>query len=65
MAIATFVNLNFGKSLVTIFVGVLIAASIMTVVTLTGVDLLYIVVGVIVAGVLMGLFVFFGSSKKK
>ena len=63
--IAYLFDLKFGKSLITIFIGVLSAASIMTVVTLTGVDLLYIILGVIVAGIIMGLFVFFGSSKKK
>jgi len=63
--IAYLFNLKFGKSLITIFIGVLAAAGIMTVVTLTGIDLLYIAAGVIIAGVIMGLFVFFGSSKKK
>ena len=63
--IAYLFNLKFGKSLITIFIGVLSAVSIMTVVTLTGVDLLYIVLGVLVAGVVMALFVFLGSAKKK
>jgi uncharacterized membrane protein len=63
--IAYLFNLKFGKSLITIFIGVISAASIMTIVTLTGVDLLYIVLGVIIAGIVMALFVFLGSSKKK
>jgi uncharacterized membrane protein len=63
--IAYLFNLKFGKSLIAIFIGVISAAGIMTVVTLTGIDLLYIVAGVIIAGVIMGLFIFFGSSKKK
>jgi len=63
--IAYLFNLKFGKSLIAIFIGVISAAGIMTIVTLTGIDLLYIVAGVIIAGIIMGLFIFFGSSKKK
>ncbi|HJX50883.1 MAG TPA: small multi-drug export protein, partial [Candidatus Nanoarchaeia archaeon] len=63
--IAYLFNLKFGRSLIAIFIGVISAAGIMTLVTLIGIDLLYIVAGVIIAGVVMGLFIFFGSSKKK
>jgi uncharacterized membrane protein len=63
--IAYLFNLKFGKSLIAIFIGVISAAGIMTIVTLTGIDLLYIIVGVIIAGVIMGLFIFVGSTKKK
>jgi len=63
--IAYLFNLNFTRSLITIFIGVLTAASVMTLVTLTGISLVYIVLGIIIAGVAMALFVFFGSSRKK
>ena len=60
--IAYLFDLDFKKSLFTIFIGVLIAASIMTLITLTGVNLLFVLIGIIIAGIIMGLFVFFGSS---
>jgi uncharacterized membrane protein len=63
--IAYLFNLKFGKSLITIFFGVISASGIMTIVTLTGIDLLYIVLGVIIIGFIMGLFIFYGSYKKK
>jgi uncharacterized membrane protein len=63
--IAYLFNLKFGKSLITIFFGVIFASGIMTIVTLTGIDLLYIVLGVIIIGFIMGLFIFYGSYKKK
>ena len=63
--IAYLFNLKFGRSLFTIFIGVIFAAGIMTVVTLTGIDLLYIIIGVLITGFVMGLYIFFGSSKKK
>src|SRR4030042_4785476 len=53
--IAYLFNLKFGRSLIAIFIGVISAAGIMTLVTLIGIDLLYIVAGVIIAGVVMGL----------
>ncbi len=63
--IAYLFNLKFSKSLVAIFIGVISAAGIMTIVTLTGIDLLYIIVGIIIIGVIMSLFIFFGSSEEK
>ena len=63
--IAYLFDLEFKRSLITIFLGVLIAASIMTLITLTGIDLLYVIIGIIIAGIIMGLFVFFGSSVNK
>lgn len=60
--IAYLFDLKFTKSLITIFIGVLISASIMTLITLTGIDLFYVVMGVIIAGVIMGLIVYFGST---
>jgi len=63
--IAYLFDLEFKRSLFTIFIGVLIAASIMTVITLTGINLAYLVFGIIFAGVIMGLFVFFGPSNKR
>jgi len=61
--IAYLFDLEFKRSLFTIFIGVLIAASIMTLITLTGIDLVYVVAGIVIAGVVMGLLVFFGSKK--
>lgn len=63
--IAYLFNLKFGKSLFIIFIGVISAAGIMTIVTLTGLDLLYIITGVVIIGFIMGLFIFFGSYNKK
>ena len=60
--IAYLFDLKFTKSLITIFIGVLISASVMSLITLTGIDLSYVVMGVIIAGVLMGLIVYFGSA---
>jgi len=61
--IAYLFDLEFKRSLFTIFIGVMIAASIMTLITLTGIGLVYLVLGIIIAGVVMGLLVFFGSKK--
>ena len=63
--IAYLFDLEFKRSLFTIFIGVLIAASIMTIITLTGINLVYVILGIIVSGIIMGLIVFFGSSNKK
>ncbi len=60
--IAYLFDLKFSKSLITIFIGVLISAGIMTLITLTGIDLLYVVAGVIIAGIIMGLIVFLGTK---
>jgi len=61
--IAYLFNLKFTKSLITIFIGVLMAASIMTVIKLTGVDILVILIGVIIAGIIMAVIVIGGMSK--
>jgi uncharacterized membrane protein len=62
--IAYLFNLKFAKSLITIFVGVLIATSIMTIVTLTGINLSYIVAGIVIAAVAMGLIIFISNPSK-
>jgi uncharacterized membrane protein len=62
--IAYLFNLKFAKSLITIFVGVLIATSIMTLVTLTGINLSYIVAGIVIAAVAMGLIIFISNPSK-
>lgn len=51
--IAYLFGLNFSKSFVTIFIGVVIASSIMTVITLSGIDIVIIILGVIVTGIVM------------
>jgi len=63
--IAYLFDLKFFKSLITIFIGVLISTSIMTVVALTNINLSYIVAGIIIAGVAMGLILFFGGTSIK
>jgi len=62
--IAYLFNLKFGRSLITIFVGVLIAAGIMTVVSLTGINPSYIVAGIFIAAVTMGLIIFISNPSK-
>ena len=62
--IAYLFDLEFKKSLLTIFIGVLSAASIMTIITLTGFNLVYVAVGIIIIGVIMALIMVFGTSKK-
>ncbi len=61
--VAYLFDLSFVKSLVTIFVGVVSAVVIMTVITLTGVDILFIVIGVVIAGVIMGVMVVAGMFR--
>jgi uncharacterized membrane protein len=61
--IAYLFNLKFSRSLITIFLGVLMAASIMTLITLTGIDILIIFIGVIIAGIIMAIIVLAGMSK--
>ena len=61
--IAYLFNLKFGRSLITIFLGILAAASIMTIVTLTGISWVYLVLGIVIAGVIMTLIVALGSKK--
>jgi uncharacterized membrane protein len=61
--IAYLFGLKFTKSLITIFIGVLMAASIMTVIKLIGIDILVILIGVIIAGIIMAIIVVAGMSK--
>ncbi|MFH1102025.1 MAG: small multi-drug export protein [Methanobacteriota archaeon] len=61
--IAYLFDLRFFKSLLSIFLGVLIAASIMTVITLLGIDLFYIYLGVILIAILMTIFMIIGVLK--
>lgn len=63
--IAYLFNLKFSKSLLTIFIGVLIATSIMTIIKLTGLDILVIFIGVIIAGFIMAIIVLASMSKEK
>lgn len=65
--IAYVFNLKFLKSLITIFIGVIIAASIMTLVTLSGLDIILIFAGVIIAGIIMTIVFIIGmyNTKKK
>jgi uncharacterized membrane protein len=61
--IAYLFNLKFSRSLITIFIGVLMAASIMTIITLTGINILFIFIGVTIAGIIMAIIIFIGVSK--
>jgi uncharacterized membrane protein len=63
--IAYLFDLKIGRSLLTIFVGVLIAAGIMIVVTLTGVNLIYIILGIVAAAVVMGVIFYMTPSDEK
>ena len=63
--IAYLFDLKFSKSLITIFIGVLIAAGIMTFITLTGLDLLIIFIGVIIAGIIMTIVTLIGVRNLK
>jgi uncharacterized membrane protein len=58
-------DLKFTKSLITIFIGILIATGIMAFVAITEINTLFIIAGLITVGFIMGLIVFLGSSKKK
>ena len=62
--IAYLFDLKFGRSLVTIFIGVIRAAAVMTIITLLGVDLVYIFMGVIVAGVVMAVLFYYGLKNQ-
>jgi len=57
-------DLNISKSLITIFIGVLVAAGIMTIITLTGINIFIILLGIIIAGVMMAV-IMVGISKSK
>lgn len=51
--IAYLFNLSFIKSLITIFIGIIIAAGIMTIITLSGLNIIIIIIGIIIAAVVM------------
>jgi len=57
-------DLNISKSIITIFIGVLVAAGIMTIITLTGINIFIIFLGIIIAGVMMAV-IMVGISKSK
>jgi uncharacterized membrane protein len=61
--IAYLFDLKFFKSLVTIFIGVLISTGIMTFITLTGLNIVYILIGIIIACVIMVITVIISNSK--
>lgn len=61
--IAYLFGLKFTKSIITIFIGVIMAASIMTFIKLIGIDILVIFIGVIIAGIIMAVIVIAGMSK--
>jgi len=63
--IAYLFGLKTWKSFLTIALGVVCSASIMTMVTLLGVDLLYIIAGILVIGVGMAIFMFYGMYINK
>jgi len=63
--IAYLFDLKFTKSLLTIFVGVLIAAAIMITITLLGIDIIYIFIGVIIIGIIMGILFYYGLKNHK
>ena len=61
--IAYLFDLKFSKSLFTIFIGILIAAGIMTFITLLGIDIIIIFIGVIVIGIIMAIITIVGMYK--
>jgi uncharacterized membrane protein len=63
--IAYLFGLKFSKSLLTIFFGILIAASIMTIIKLTGIDIIFIFIGVVISGIIMAIIVGAGMSKSE
>lgn len=63
--IAYLFDLRFSWSLLTIFIGVLIASGIMTIITLLGIDIVIIFIGVIIAGIIMAIITIVGMSRIK
>jgi uncharacterized membrane protein len=63
--IAYLFDLKFSKSLITIFIGILIAAGIMTAFTVFGVNPYLMVSGIIIAGIIMALIVALGGREKE
>jgi uncharacterized membrane protein len=58
-------GLKFIKSFITIFIGIVAAAAIMTFLTLTGVDIMIIILGIVVLAIIMVIFAILGMSNKK
>ena len=63
--IAYLFGLKVWKSFLTIVAGILCSASIMTVVTLLGVNLIYIIAGIVIIGVAMAIFMIYGMYVRK
>ena len=61
--IAYLFDLNFLKSLITIFLGLVAAAAIMTFLTLTGVDIMIIILGIVIIAVITTIFAIMGMRK--
>ena len=61
--IAYLFDLQFSRSLVTIFVGIVIAAGIMTFIALTGLDIYILLIGVLLAGIVMTILTVVSISK--
>jgi uncharacterized membrane protein len=58
-------GLNFIKSLITIFIGLVAAATFMTFLTLTGVDIMMIILGIIILAIIMTIFAILGMRNEK
>lgn len=63
--IAYLFGLNLLKSFITIFIGIIAAAAIMTFLTLTGVDILIIIFGIIILAIIMTVFAILGMQNVK
>ena len=63
--IAYLFDLNFIKSLITIFIGLVAAATFMTFLTLTGVDIMIIILGIIILAIIMTIFAILGMRNEK
>ena len=63
--IAYLFGLKFIKSFITIFVGIVAAAAIMTFLTLSGVDIMIIILGIVILAIIMIIFAILGMSNKK
>ena len=63
--IAYLFGLNLIKSFVTIFIGIIAAAAIMTFLTLTGVDIMIIILGIIILAIIMTVFAILGMRNVK
>lgn len=63
--IAYLFGLNFIKSFITIFLGIVAAAAIMTFLTLTGIDIIIIILGIIILAIIMSIFAILGMHNIK